>query len=423
MNKDLIFISHSVPEDNYLASWLASKLGQIGYKVWVDVEDLRSGSAFWNEIELKMRNESIRFIALISTSYINKALNKNTGVFSEVTLAKSLSKNIDNYILPLRIDESNYDDFPINILPLDTIDFSENWGSGIKKLLKELELSEIPASTLNPNTLSLWHKFQGINGTDILQNEIYGSNWFYCDLPERLTVYRFPGDLKKLNENIPFPFILDGDYCLGFFDDEGLGLIPDYTEDLQVAEFILGDVYSLENGHIIKDTKPKLSNLMNKAIYHHFYVSENFKAFKIANKRKVIYPISTNTNSKYVSFIRNGKRGRRKLKGSTPVNWSFGLSFVFQLNPFPHYVANHHILCSDKTGFFGKQKQLEYRRSIPKEWYNRHWFDRIIAFMNLANGSKNTSEFIIQPGREKITIYLDTVCFESAISYEEPSLL
>ncbi|MEX0980495.1 MAG: toll/interleukin-1 receptor domain-containing protein [Bacteroidales bacterium] len=423
MSKNLIFISHSVPEDNYLAAWLASKLGLIGYEVWVDVEDLRSGSSFWNEIELKMRNESIRFIALISSNYINKALNKNTGVFSEVTLAKSLSKKIDNYIIPLRIDGSDYDDFPINILPLDTIDFSDNWGSGLKKLLKELELQEILASIQEPNTLSLWHKFQGIRGEAVEQYETFGSNWFYCDLPKRLTVYRFQGDLKKLYEHIPFPFIRDGDFCMGFFDNEGLGLIPEYIEDIQVPEFILEDTYSLDNGHIIKDTKSKLTNLMNKAIYYYFYVSEDFKAYTIANKRKVIYPISTNTNSKYISFSRRGKRGRRKLKGRSPVNWSFGLSFIFQLYPFPHYVANHHILSSDKNGFFGKQKQLEYRRSIPKEWYNRHWFERIIAFMSLANGSKNSSEFTFQPGREKITLHLDTVCFESDLSYEETNLL
>ncbi|MDO1499092.1 toll/interleukin-1 receptor domain-containing protein [Winogradskyella maritima] len=141
--KDLIFISHAVPQDDYLAVWLSSKLSLMGYNVWVDKEDLRSGSAFWNDIEVNMRDKSIRFIALVSYSYIEKSRNKNTGVFSEVTLAKSLSKKIENYIIPLKVDDCSYDDFPINILPLDTIDFSKNWGSGLKKLLKEFEIQNI----------------------------------------------------------------------------------------------------------------------------------------------------------------------------------------------------------------------------------------------------------------------------------------
>ena len=39
-----------------------------------------------------MRNDSIRFLALVSEAYIKKALDKNTGVHSEVALAKILSK-------------------------------------------------------------------------------------------------------------------------------------------------------------------------------------------------------------------------------------------------------------------------------------------------------------------------------------------
>ena len=419
VKKELIFISHAVPDDNYLAAWVASKLRLIGYDVWVDVEDLRSGGAFWNEIDLKMRNESIRFIALVTQDYIEKASNKNTGVFSEVTLAKTLSKKIDNYILPLKVDDCDYDDFPISILPLDTIDFSKNWGVGLIKLFKELEIQDIPKSEPETNTLALWHKYQGISGEVIDQHETYGSNWFKCDLPNLLSVYKFQGDLTKLREHIPFPYVRNEDYCIGFFDDNGLEVRTEYREDILVEEFLDGDSYTLDTGDIIKDTKRKFVYLMNNSIDHHFYVSEDFKAYSIANKKKVIYPIRTNTNSKYVTFTRKSKRGKRTLKGIRPVNWSFGLSFIFQLNPFPHYVANHHILSSDENGFFENQKQLEYRRSIPKEWFNRPWFERILAFMNLANGLAHTSKLIIQPGREKITLNLDTVEFESFQSYEE----
>jgi hypothetical protein len=40
-SKNLIFISHAQPEDDYLAVWLASKLRQLGYNVWVDKDNLK----------------------------------------------------------------------------------------------------------------------------------------------------------------------------------------------------------------------------------------------------------------------------------------------------------------------------------------------------------------------------------------------
>jgi hypothetical protein len=415
-----IFISHAVPNDDYLAVWLASKLSLLGYDVWVDKEDLRSGSAFWNNIDLLIRKESIRFLAIISESYIEKSLDRNTGVFTELNAAKTVSRDIENYVIPLRADDSNFDDFPLITLGLDAIDFSLNWGAGLKKLIKELELYSIPKIEPEPNTLSLWHKYQSIQGVPVKQKESFGSNWLKCNLPHKISAYKFQGDLKKIGKHIPFPFVRNGDYCIGFFDDDGLEVRTLYREDILVEDFLFDSSYPLDTGDMIIDTEPKFVNLMNRAIYDSFYYNDDFKAYPIANKKLVIYPIQTRSKSGYVSFTRNGKKGRRTLKGKRPVNWSFGLSFVFQLNPFPHYIANHHILSSDSNGFFNKDDQLKYRRSIPSEWYNRHWFERILAFMNLASGLANNSEYSFQCGREIIKLDLETVAFQSEYSYEEP---
>lgn len=417
--KELIFISHAVPQDDYLAVWLASKLALLGYEVWVDKEDLRSGSAFWNDIEITMRDKSIRFLALVSKPYIEKSRNKNTGVFSEVTLAKALSRKIDNYIMPLKVDDCNYDDFPINILPLDTIDFSQNWGTGLKKLLKEFEIQNIPKTKPTNNVLELWHKHQEIKGKVIKLQESYGSNWFLSSIPKTISIYKFNGTPKSIYSEIPFPVIRNGDYYLGFFDDARLYLRTEFKENINVEEFLANKDYVLSNGDSLLDVEPKFTYLMNRVINDYFYLNDNFRAHSISNKKLVIYPINTGTNSGFVSFKRGGSKGRRKLKGNKPVNWSFGLSFVFQLYPMPHYVANHHILSSDKNVFFEKDKQLEYRRSIPSGWFNRDWFERILAFMSLASGNIDSEEILIDAGREQIKINLETLSFNSDYGYKE----
>jgi len=201
--KRLLFISHAAPEDNYLAAWLASKLRLLGYEVWVDVKDLRAGSSFWNEIELKMRDESCCFLALVSQSYIEKSRNKNSGVFSEITLAKTLSRSLDNYIIPIKVDSSSYDDFPINILPLDTIDFSRNWGTGLNDLVEEIVTREIYKSESDNTVLAQWYNFQKSQKVVRKKEESYSSNWFGVSLPETVFVYKSHGDYKKLWQSIP----------------------------------------------------------------------------------------------------------------------------------------------------------------------------------------------------------------------------
>ena len=41
IQRDWIFISHVTPKNNYQAAWLEAKLTLLGYKVWVDIKDLR----------------------------------------------------------------------------------------------------------------------------------------------------------------------------------------------------------------------------------------------------------------------------------------------------------------------------------------------------------------------------------------------
>lgn len=49
--RDTIFISHATPEDNEFTIWLASRLELLGYKVWIDKNELLGGEVFWADIE------------------------------------------------------------------------------------------------------------------------------------------------------------------------------------------------------------------------------------------------------------------------------------------------------------------------------------------------------------------------------------
>lgn len=419
LNKNLLFISHAAPENNYLAGWLASKLRLLGYEVWVDVEDLRSGSSFWNEIELKMRNDSIRFIALVSESYVSKSRNKNSGVFSEVTLAKTLSKTIDNYILPIKVDGTSYDDFPLNILPLDTINFSTNWGSGLKKLIAELEEQKIDKGEPSNEVLSEWHSIQKIQGTVKKKKEYYGSNWFNIDYPKQIYVYKFIGEIESLYKAIPFKFVRDADYIIGFFDNSGLGFHFTHFEQINTEEFATCEEITLEDGYTINNPPQKLVRLLNLCVNEHFYNLDNFGVYQGANKKKIAYVRYNENKNGYISLKKFGKRGRKIYSTKGKIVWRFGLSFLFQLDPFPHLIVHYHLISSDDKGILKQDDQLKARRSIPAEWFNRDWYERILAFLHLASEFSDDLLLTVPVGRQDILIDLKPIQFKSQFSYDE----
>lgn len=355
MPKELLFISHASPEDNYLAGWLASKLRLLGYEVWVDIKDLRTGGAFWNEIELRMRDESIRCIALVSEHYITKSRDKDSGVYSEVVLAKVLSKKIDNYIFPIKVDGSSYDDFPLNILPLDTINFSKNWGAGLKELTAELEEQKIPRGTPDDKVLLQWHEYQKIQGDVIDKKEFYASNWFRFTHPKSLHVYKFLGEIKNLYKLIPFPLIRDGDYIMGFFPDGGLDFHHSYSEVIDAQDFIDYPTITLQDGHEIKDAPQKLVRLLNKCVDDHFHNMENFGAFRGSGKNWIFYPKYNERKSGYIS-----------------------------LKPF-----------------------------------NREWYERELAYLYLASELSENLELTMPVGSEDMVIDIRPITFRAKQSYAE----
>ena len=95
MTRSTIFISHANPEDNEFVRWLASKLTLAGYVVWCDLDRLKGGDIFWNEVESCLRNDTIRLVAVVSEASYTKS-----GVRNEWDLGITLDKDIAGFVVP-----------------------------------------------------------------------------------------------------------------------------------------------------------------------------------------------------------------------------------------------------------------------------------------------------------------------------------
>src|SRR5262249_48251852 len=133
------------PDDNQFVRWLGSRLTGHGYKVWADLFALSGGTPFWSSIEAALRNEAQKVIFVVSKESISP---DRTSVRNEISVADSIRKSIKDpgFIIPVRLDDTDYGDFPIQIHQLNAIDFSKGWGGKLIELLDTLEKGNVHKS-------------------------------------------------------------------------------------------------------------------------------------------------------------------------------------------------------------------------------------------------------------------------------------
>src|SRR5258705_12055302 len=95
-----LFISYAI-EDAALADWLARKLANQGYAVWLDRLKMLGGEPWPQDIDVAIKERTFRMLALLSTHSIKKP-----NPSKERTLALSISKTreIPDFLIPLKVD-------------------------------------------------------------------------------------------------------------------------------------------------------------------------------------------------------------------------------------------------------------------------------------------------------------------------------
>jgi len=216
--KDLIFISHAQPEDNYFCSWLASKIRLMGYNVWLELDNLDGGSSFNAKIENVIKEQTVLSLIVISNAYIEKCKIPYSGVNNEANLISQLSRGQEDFILPLQINDFPPLNFPMIFTGINTVnDFIQNWAWGLEKVIKFLEKKNIPKAAIPDDILENWYLSFKHKANKLDKEERYYSNWFPVQLPEKIYIHK-PNVIEwKTVNKIPFPFIRKKDRIIGFF--------------------------------------------------------------------------------------------------------------------------------------------------------------------------------------------------------------
>lgn len=141
-----IFISHASPADNGFATWLAARLSMARYTVWCDQQKLLGGEDFWADVETTLRTSTAKFVLAVSANLRDANGQLRDGVGKEVALANTLRTKLPDpyFVVPALIDDTPFDEFGIEFIRLNGIDFRENWATGLARLIEVLERDSVP---------------------------------------------------------------------------------------------------------------------------------------------------------------------------------------------------------------------------------------------------------------------------------------
>jgi hypothetical protein len=348
--KQTIFISHSTPEDNLFSLWLASRLTVIGYSVWVDLKNLGGGEDSWGKIEKIIREETVKFVFVVSNLSIKKQ-----GTLNELALAERL--RINNFIVPIKIDNVPPSLFPAEIVRKNCLNFSNSWRDGLAELLETFEQANVPKSTtVNQNLISSLEASLNLNNNRLIKNkhETYHSNWFEFRLPNNLYVYEIE-EINNLNvDNIPYPLIFENNSVLSLACPQCIRDALEFSssESVEISKFIENKEYqSSDMNLILKETSNKVIELLNQQ-FGRFMISKGLAKYQLANGECFYIPWKSTDELLYpkANLKKYGRRSIQLVGKNLDLSWHFALEGSAFFRPLSAYGINYHVAFT-KEGF------------------------------------------------------------------------
>jgi hypothetical protein len=418
--KQTIFISHSTPEDNLFSLWLASRLSIIGYSVWVDLKNLGGGEDSWGKIEKIIREDTVKFIFVVSNLSIKKQ-----GTRNELALAERL--RIDNFIVPIKLENVPPSLFPAEIVRKNCLNFSSSWQSGFAELLDTFEKDNVPKNaTVDQNVVSSLEASLNFNHNRLIKNkhETYHSNWFEFRLPKDLYVYEIE-DPNHLNlDNIPYPSKFENNCIVSLACPE---CVQDYLrfrgfESVEVDKLIENNEYQFnETNLLVKGTSNKVIELLNQQ-FGRFLMSKGLAKYHLAKGECFYIPWKPTDELSYPKAnLKNYGRRQIQLAGKNlDLSWHFAIEGNAFFRPINAYGVNCHVAFTKDGILVDKTKQHSRRRRVGSTWYNKKWRDLLLGFMLWL--SDEGSDTIKMPVCQHFYIELNNapILFKSYVGYIEP---
>lgn len=417
MARDTIFISHATPEDNDFVRWLGARLTGHGYKVWADLFGLKGGTPFWNTIEEALREHACKVIFVVSKASVDPV---RQGVRNELSVADSLRKSLSDpaFIIPVRVDNVAFSDFPILIHQLNALDFSRGWGPKLIELLDTLETAKVPRTDAD---LSL--EFERWRAETVKTAALVTSDSEPI-LTSLSPVTVLPENVHYLSHNA------DSTAAAQALESKGISASPFYQllitfADLDAVNAALPASMKAElrataalekflSGEVEDVTTPRRSDAHNIATallrkqIERYLVGRGLKILGQRSSDVFYFPDGLVTNNKVPYTAASGRRTNKNVVGRSERNrvyWHLGMKVSVALGPPAFVRFKPYVAFSDdgQKAIADPKRTSPIRRRFCKNWWNQHWRQLQEAFaVWLADGKAEC--MIPLDGRQQLVL-------------------
>lgn len=407
---ELVFLSHANPQDNEFVSWLGTRLMAAGYTVWADIFRLVGGEAFWRDIGTAIKQDSAAVVVVLSRSSYQK-----DGVLDEIAMAVATARKLQKpeFVIPIRVDDLPYDEFPEQLVRSNAIDFSKNWAEGIMQLQDALAKAQVPKSErMETTALDALRSFKlRQSGAIAVASEQVASNWLPINqLPKTINFCRFGAGSKVVSETLAgfkTPIVPLDRLGLTFSDaatillDEMPEISVEAAYQFDVAKFLSGE---RQTGPEVRarDASNMMVNLLRQAWENHL-ANKGMKPYQFANSTGWYVPLGLLDGNKATYTDISGKSRWKRLVGRSEkrnVYWHFAVAAFASLGDQPHFTLRPQIVFTTdgNTPLDSKARAATLRRSFCKNWWNDRWHGLLQAFVSFVAAGADTFEIALGGG-------------------------
>lgn len=431
MTRTSIFISHATPQDNEFVRWLGARLELAGYSVWHDLARLKGGDYFWPKIENAIRNESFRFLAVVSKVAVSKQ-----GVQDEWSLARTIEGSLPGFLIPLRLDDFSHSQLPIGIHGKNVIDFAGGWHIGLSVLLDTLSDANTPKVSA-PDPRSVRHWLAEMKESAILRTESkesLDSTWLsVVSLPpiETARILGSGREIKVTDINRAIPWFEHEDRIVGFA--KAADLVSNMSKSAMLkASTGVDSAMFIQSGATIgekhvdpREARKRVANLVRQAWELAMEV-KGLGVFEQAGGRKVFYvtPELTKGRGEKVAFVDvDGRKRRKGLNGRSEkkkANWCYAVGMVPQFDEPWRIELRSTIVFTDDDGkpLDVPAKAHRLRMSFCRSWWNDRWRGFLRAFLALVADGKAEIKLPVGSGRE-VVVSATPIIFSSPVGLSD----
>jgi hypothetical protein len=408
--RDVIFLSHAMPEDTEFAAWLGIQLANAGYRVWSEATQLIGGERFWADIEVAF--DTVIGKTLVVVSGVTR--NKN-GVLDEIeraaTTAESLGIDHADYIVPVTIAALRRGDMPIQLGRQNAIQFHPSWAEGLARLLKLLDNEGFPKAAM-PSAVGAWvtNWFEGRHHIVDRETELMTNSLGIAELPPRVRFYNVgvsADGLKQIPSRLSVPSVTNGALLIAFAAEDEIRemLGPETTlslrADVGVREFLDCDVEKGAPYVSRRDASNHIVNMLRQA-WDRFCEARGLQRLELASGRIGWFLPLGMVEGQYVRFTDlDGRHRKRYLYGIKTkkvgdervvgMHWHYAprLQFALGETDEAHVEAHVAFTVNGRELLGDPDKAHKIRRSFCKQWFNEQWRTLHLAyFAFLSDGTE-----------------------------------